>query len=385
MRTQDALTATLAAAFLLAGCGGGGTSVPALTGGNGGNNGHGNQTQAETAVAGANALGSAVRNLASYNTSIGPPASGHQTGALPANGGCQNYTEFFAPDKNNDPNSTEIQYFYDQACTQLARDAVRLYSSTGSSSETVARTENLYALGNPSPTAARTDAIVISAATFGQYGYPIPADGFDRLSIDALNISGAKTIDSDEEFVMQPGVSSQAFCSDSAGFNVTGIPSLSETFGWQGGVPVGGSRTPNSDGSVTWAATHSGAAFKGAIGALSIATGATQNTSCPITSPRYTLSGGTQVGGAYSIPVTATYKMGLLVSLAVTNATLANGNTLNVTTNTSVPPTSNLFIDGRITNGGAAIATFTVDAFGDGTLTTASGAQFVITDWHVIR
>jgi hypothetical protein len=57
-----------------------------------------------------------------------------------------------------------------------------------------------------------------------------------------------------------------------------------------------------------------------------------------------------------------------------------------LTTNTSVSPTSNLFIAGVIANAGAQVATFSVDAFGDGTLTMAAGGtQSVITDWHVVK
>jgi len=184
---------------------------------------------------------------------------------------------------------------------------------------------------------------------------------------------------------MLPGTaSSESFCGDAAGFNATGIAALGETFGWQGGVSSTGTRTVNADGSVTWNATHAGSTAKGAVGSLSIHTG-TPNTACPIATPMFTLSGGT-TQGSYTIPTVATYKGGLLIGLTITNASLANGTTLNVTTNTSVSPTSNLFITGTIANGSTQVATFNVDAFGDGTLTmTSSGAQYVLTDWHVVR
>jgi len=135
---------------------------------------------------------------------------------------------------------------------------------------------------------------------------------------------------------------------------------------------------------VTWNATHSGSTSKGAIGALSIVTGS-QNTSCPITTPKFTLAGGTVVG-SYTIPTVATYKLGLLVNLSVTGATLANGNTLNITTNGGVAPTSSLFITGIIGNGSNPIATLNVNAFGDGTLTMAPGGTvYTVTDWHVVK
>jgi hypothetical protein len=324
-----------------------------------------------------------MKDVENFNSSTSPQSVSRRSEALSL-GTCQNGFIFFAPDKKGDANSTEAQYFYDSSCTQLARDAVRIYASTGSSSETVSRTVTTYASGSQVPSATRTDAVTITNATFDQYGFPIAANGFDRVSIDELGIAGSKTVDSDDEIVMQPASGGvNQFCADSAGFNATGIAQLGETFGWQGAVLTPGTRTLNGDGSVTWSATHSGSTEKGAIGALSIATGA-QNTTCPISAPMFTIAGGTQ-GGTYSIPVSATYKNGLLVGLSVQNAQLANGDTLNVTTNANVAPENSQFVSGSISNGGSVVATFDVDAFGDGTLTAASGKQFVITDWHVVK
>ena len=298
---------------------------------------------------------------------------------------CCEYVEFFAPDKNNDPKSTEQQYFYDTACTQLARDLIRIYQSNGTSAESVHVTEADYAQGSTSANATRTNTVTITNATFDQYGYPIAASGFDRAETGSLSIAGAQAVDSDYELVMQPASgSSNQFCGDSAGYNVAGFAALGETFGWQGGVLSAGTRTVNGDGSVTWNATHSGSSSKGAIGSLSIVTG-TQNTSCPIATPMFALSGGA-VTGSYSIPTIATYKLGLLTSLSVTGATLANGNTLNITTNAGVSPTSNLFITGIVGNASTPIATLDVNAFGDGTLTMAAGgAVYTISDWHVVK
>jgi len=292
--------------------------------------------------------------------------------------------EFFSPDKNGDANSTEQQYFFDAACSQLARDIVRIWTSTGSGSETINRTDKIYASGNATPIASRTDAVTLKNATFDQYGYPIPANGFARAAQGNLVYASNTTIDSDYELVMSPiSGGSESFCSDLAGYNATGFPALNETFGWQGQV-ASGTRTVNSDGSVTWSATQMGSTSKGAIGSLSITVG-TQNTSCPIATPMFALAGGTS-GGAFTIPATATYKAGLLIGLTIANASLPNGMTLNVTTNTSVSPFSSQFISGVVSNGTTQVATFTADAFGNGTLTvTSSGAQYVITDWHVVR
>jgi hypothetical protein len=379
----------LAATLIFAGCSGGGSSSTPSSGTNGGtNSGSSTTTQSESAITTTNSVGEPMKSLTNYNNSVSPQSEARNAQSLQL-GVCQAYSgggsyEFFSPDKNSDTNSTEEQYFYDNSCTQLARDEVRIWSSTGASSENVTHTMKIYALGNATPSATRTDAVALTNATFDQYGFPNPANGFDRVDTGNLNIAGSNTVNSDFELVMLPlSGSSESFCGDSAGYNATGIASLGETFGWQGGVFSTGSRTVNADGSVTWNATHTGSTAKGAVGSLSIGVG-TQNTGCPITKPMFTLSGGTSLG-SYTIPTVATYKAGLLINLTIANASLANGTTLNVTTNTNVSPTSNLFITGTIASGGSQIATFNVDAFGDGTLTmTSSGAQHVITDWQVV-
>jgi hypothetical protein len=374
----------LAAFFVLAACGGGGSgSMPATGVGSTGSTSS-TQSQSEAAIDATNALGTPIKSDTDFEKSLGASAvTKNGTTRAIALGTCTNGYEFFVPDKNNDPNSTESEWFYDASCTQPARDTVRVYSISGSS-ETVDLTEKQYAIGNVSPSAQRTTAVSIVNGTYGQYGFPVVADGFDRSATSELDIAGTKTLLGDDELVMQPGSgSTSAYCADSAGYNATGIARLNETFGWQGEI-ASGSRAVNGNGSVTWQATHTGSTFKGAIGSLAIDV-ASMNASCPIATPEYTLAGGTQ-NGSYAIPVSATFTMGELTNLTVTNATLAGGNTLNVTTNTNVQPTNQDFVTGTVSNGGAQIATFNVDTFGDGTLTiTASGTQFVIDDWNVVR
>jgi len=384
---RTSLLLTLAATLAFAACSGGGggsSTTPPVTSGGGTTQQQSSTTQSEDAIDATNSVGTPVKSFTNFDSSITAQSTQSRTAQSIPLGTCNNGVEFFAPDKNNDPNSTERQFFYDSACTELARDTVRIYTINGTS-ETVNRTESLYAINNATAIAVRADAVSFQNGTFGTYGYPVAADGFAESATGTLNISGSRTSASDDELVLSPSSNNvSTFCSDSAGYNATGIQSLGETFGWQGAVLSGGTRTINADGSVTWQATHAGSTSKGAIGSLSILAG-TPNTTCPISTPQFTLSGGTTTG-TYSIPVTATYKSGVLESLTVTNATLANGDTLNVTTNSNVSPTSNTFITGSLANSGTQIATFAVDAFGDGTLTvTKSGAQYVITDWHVVK
>ncbi|GAC1544564.1 MAG: hypothetical protein NVS2B17_25820 [Candidatus Velthaea sp.] len=384
MRTH--LTATVFVVILLAGCGGGGSSsnpnLPIPPSSPLSPTADSVQTQSEQAVTTTNSLGSPLKDFQTNNATINPLSLGRSVQSI-QNGSCKDGIEFFAPDKNGDPNSTESQYFFDLTCTQLARDTVRVYSSLGTSSESVNRTESLYAVNNGTPIAVRTDSVTITNATFDSHGFPSVASGYNRVSTDSLGISGSKTINADDELVMLPASNgSNAFCGDSAGYNATGIAKLNKTFGWQG--IESGTRTINTDGSITWTTAHAGNTESGAIGSLSIA-GGTQNSACPIVKPMYTIAGGTD-GNTYNIPVTATYNHGVLSNLSIVNAQLAGGATLNVTTNVGVGPANSGYITGTLAKNGTQTATFAVDAFGSGTLTiTSSGAQFVITDWHVVR
>lgn len=378
------ISSTVAVVALTACSGGGSGSSPVTIPSSAPQAPSSSQAMTESAVATTNALGTPLKDFAAYTSTVGPIALTASRSTLVAgDGACHSGFEFFAPDKNGDPNSTEVQSFYDAGCSQLARDVVRVFTSTGSTSESIVRTEKLYAANNTSPIAERDGNEAIANATFDAHGFPIVANGFTRIDRGSLAISGAQTISSAHELVMAPASNgSNTFCGDSAGFNVTGFAKLGETFGWQGQL-ANGSRVSNADGTVTWSSTHTGNGVKGPIGSLAIVTG-TANTACPIGTPDFTISGGTTLG-TYTIPIAATYRAGTLQSLTISNATLANGDTLNVATSTTVPPSSSLFVFGTIANAGAPVASFATDAFGSGTLTLASGAQFVIVDWHVVR
>jgi hypothetical protein len=223
------LTVALVASALLAGCSGGGGSSPSPNNpGNPGSPGGTSQTQSVMAIADENAFGSPLKDFSDFDKTADTGASNAPQSSArvrtTATGTCVAGVEFFAPDRNNDPDSTETVDFYDLACTLEARDVVRIYTSTGTSSETVALNESLFAPGNSTPIATRSETHAITNATFSANGYPLAASGYDLVATDSLNIASVKTIDSSRELVLQAASSgTNGFCMDSAGFNATGF------------------------------------------------------------------------------------------------------------------------------------------------------------------
>jgi hypothetical protein len=189
-----AILALLTAAAL-SGCAGSGAAAPALHGGTP----QGAVSPNAIAIAATDAMGSAVGTYDTYNEATDPPAEqdvrqAPRDAETGGNGACNAFHEFFAPDRHHDPNSTETLTFYDAACVKLARDGVRIYTAHGSSAETVTRKVSYYTIGSATPLAQRTATVNFENATFGKYGGPLGADGFDAEGTAQLAIAGAQTI-----------------------------------------------------------------------------------------------------------------------------------------------------------------------------------------------
>ena len=179
------------------------------------------------------------------------------------------------------------------------------------------------------------------------------------------------------ELVARPALSQ--YCQASAGYSVSGIPSLDETFGWQSGA-TGGMRTTDARGGAIWSANASGAVMQGAIGALSVARRGS-NATCAANSPAFVLKGGT-AANAFSLPISMAFRRGELINLSVVSGRFANGESLEVTTR---PNRQQAEINGAISNGRTQVATFRTNPVGYGTLTiTSTGAQYAVADWIVV-
>jgi hypothetical protein len=188
-----------------------------------------------------------------------------------------------------------------------------------------------------------------------------------------------KRILSGSELFTRPGLGVSPYCQSSAGYVVSGIPSLDETFGWESGAYSGGTRSADASGLAVWSARASGSVIQGAIGGLSIARNGASG-SCPMSAPAFVLKGGSSQN-SFEIPIGMAFRGGALFNLSVSNARFGNGASLGVTTSNRQPPEFN----GVITRGRTQVATFRTNAAGDGRLTiTSTGAQYVIADWIVV-
>ena len=295
--------------------------------------------------------------------------------------------EYFKPDKAGDPNSYEYQVFYDSACTKIARDHVHVINSTtGTTTKTQVSTETDKHYSQTDSTNPTSVSVEVNTLT-GQVstsGYPILSAGYSRASTYTLTVGGTVETKRGSEHISLPKTpTSQSYCGDSAGYSGEQHEGNDVTFGYQN-LLTSASRTVNADGSVTYSVNGGGSVYSATPPATFTLNQGTLNTTCPIATPAFTLSGGTLKHSYGGGTFTVTFFHGVIQSLSIVNETLSNGYVLNASSNPGASPTSSTFITGTITKNGTTVATFNVDAFGNGTLTvTATGATYTMEHWHV--
>jgi len=190
-----------------------------------------------------------------------------------------------------------------------------------------------------------------------------------------------KRVISASELVLRRGFGNVAeFCQSSAGYSLTGIPSLDVTFGWESGAFSGGYRSVDERGFATWSSHAGGTIVQAPIGTLWIRQD-TGSRSCPMNRPMFTLNG-SDATEAFSIPITLVFHRGHLTGLNVLHGVFSGGESLDVTSDNARQAVD---VAGIIRNGRTQLATFRTNAVGKGTLTiTSTGAQYVIADWIVV-
>src|SRR5579872_313306 len=363
MRTR--IIFAILAAVAIAGCsGGGGSSLPSPH--NGGSTQQSIKEQAQTATEAAfDPIETADLEAGLYNGQMGVALSTSRaplSGFSNSNGACNHGVEHFVTVISPTQTQYETKYFYDNACTQLARDVVALVTMNSSSSESIVRTATNY----------NRSGLVLSTRK-SNYALTGSVGDFSAVLTSGLFI-GTSTNPAAQfgrQFTIAPQSGNVSTIAANSGHIVNvDIPSINESFGHMG-VLQNGTMTTDSSNNVTFAGTHSGTFSKGPLGSLTLSS-----------APPFTVSGGTMLGTTTvqgSVEFNSTCD---IVSVNITG-TLWNGDNIVVTSTGTAPGVA---INGTITTAsGGAVATFSVDEYGDGIITYADGNQALIIDWHVVR
>jgi hypothetical protein len=362
MRSQ--IICALAAAIALAGCSGGGaggsSTLPPVNPGGGSNT----QSDAQSAA-----------QAAMVPVSTGDMLSGLYSGGYGATLSTQTQTMSFATLASAcvhrhertvtviSPTETqyETKYFYDSACTQLAKDVIADVTIPNSSTETIARTAKWYNLSGTE--------LANRAANFGITGSP---GNFSAVLTSAFYIGTSSQADNQYggQFTVAPENSDTWTIAGAHADIFNDVkPRVNASFGVSAALA---NTTASVDGSgdVTFAGTRNLTLSKGALFSLSMPT-----------QPPFSVSGGSVLGTGTANGSIEFDAAGQLMAVNVTVETV-RGYTV-VMTSTGSP--GSVAINGTVTNSsGTQVATFSVDQYGDGVITYANGNQALIIDWHIV-
>ncbi len=355
------LVIALSSVVALAACGGGGSSTPSTA-----------TTQSlstqEVAQAGTEAAlspaDSGETDAGYYDSNFGASslARAAESRGTASTGACANRREVTVTVPGPNERQVEVKFFYDAACTVLARDVVQLTTTNADGSKSATRTATQYnAAGS------------VIATRKSTYAYTGSLGNSSAIATSALYIgtSTSPLTQWGRQITLSPQGADVSTLSENGGWIENGaLPSLSESFGHQGQV-VGGTATFDAAGDVTYAGTRNRTFFKGPLNTLTLPT-----------APPFEI-GGTpapvQVGTSTMTGSITFDADGLLTNIAL-SGTFVNGNSVTVTS--SGTP---LVVAGTIVNpAGATVATFTTDAYGNGTIQFANGVQLPIICWHVV-
>jgi len=353
------------AALLIAGCSGGaGTSLgpPAPGGGNSG----GTQSSASDAQAEAQAALDPVQNAedsADFSSGVtAQPLSAGPVAQTASDPTCKNHHERIVTVISPTETKYENKYFYDSACTELAKDSVADVTMVSSSSENINKTVTFYNLAGTQ-----------LAQRQAQYTITGAPNNFSAVLTSALFIgtSTSPANQYDHQLTVAPQSQYVDTRSANSGFiDNDGRPAINMSFGGSGLLTNGTQTFDPSSGDTTFAGTHTESYVKGSLGSLSLPS-----------SPPFSVQGGTAVGTGTLTGSVAFDSDGNVVSVAVTG-TMRNGDNISVTSSGTPPGVS---INGTITtSSGNPVATFSVDQFGDGVITFANGQQALIIDWRIV-
>ncbi len=277
-----------------------------------------------------------------------------------SSGSCHNGVEHTVTIISPTQTQYETKYFYDNGCTELARDVVSLVTMNSSSSESIVRTAKDYNLSGTLLSTRATNFAITGAP--GNFSAVVTSDVY-------IGTSTSATIEFGRQFTVAPQSSNVYTLAANSG-RVVNNANLSHSYGHMG-VLSNGTITLDGSGDVTFAGSHAGTFIRGPLGSLTLSS-----------APPFTVSGGTTLGTT-NVSGSVEFDSNCdIVSVNITG-TLWNGDSI-VVTSSGTPPT--VAINGQITDPSHnPVATFTVDQYGNGVITYANGSQGLILDWHVVR
>jgi hypothetical protein len=354
---RSPLLAAVIAATLLAGCGGGGGSAPAVPGGSGSTGTQSSLSSTDVAQSSTDAafepMDTGEADAGVGNGILGASSSSRSAQTLPH--ACKNRTTRTVTVNSDGSTTVETIHYYDDACTQVERDGVAIFKSSGGTA-TVARTITTFNQAHLQLGVRKSNYALTGASNNGSW-----------VLTSAFYVGTSTTPIT--QYGHAASLSASAYSANTGRIANDAKPSINASYGRQS--TANASVSTDSSNNTTFTGTRNGIAFKSALNGLTLSS-----------VPPFIVSGGTQIGTT-SLTGSVTFDSDGELSAVSLNGTLVNGNILVVTSSTD----SNgiVTVNGTITSStNAPVATFVTDASGNGILTLANGTQVPIVDWHVV-
>jgi len=362
---RSSLLAALVAAAFLAGCGGGGGSSPTPSGSNNSPSGSvSTLSTQDSAQSGTDAAfqpvdtGEADVSAGTIANGGSPSASGRSVQSRSMQSlahGCKHRTTRTVTVNADGSVTIETIHYYDDACTQVERDAVAIFKSSGGTA-TIARTVTTFNQAHLQLGVRKSNYALTGSSNNGSW--VVTSAFYAGTSTNPMTQYGHSA-----------SISSSAYSATTGRIVNNAKPSVNASYGHQSATNATISTDSSND--TTFTGTRNGASFKAALNGLTLSS-----------APPFTISGGTQLGSSALTGSVTFDDDGELIAINLTG-TLAGGNHLVVTSSTDANGV--VTVNGTITSpSGGPVATFTTDASGNGILTLANGTQVPIVDWHVV-
>lgn len=359
---RSSLVCAIAASFTLAGCAGVGSGVPSS---NSGNPPPPNATQnARTAAQAAMtpvSAGDMTNGL--FGGAYGQPlVITHGAPTMQAlSSTCTDRHEFFVTQISPTETKYEIKFFYDRACTELAKDVVADVTIPDPSDESIVRTATWW--NKAGTELANRNANFNITGSPGNFAAVLTSAFYVGTSSQPTNQFGGQLT------VAPQNPTTFTIAGDHADILNVVDPKVDASFGVSAALQ---NVTASVDGSgdVTFAGGRT----------LSLSAGSLYSLTMP-SAPPFQVEGGTVIGTGNASGSIEFDAAGQLMAVNV-NVTTVDGYDVAMTSSGSP---GSIAINGVVTNSsGQQVATFTVDQYGDGVITFANGSQALIIDWHIV-